>query len=177
MNSGRASRLRTVLWTVAVLTVSVFIVGLAWTARSYRFYDIHTGSMRPTFPLGTEVVVKPGAYHLGEVITFNGPDGRETHRLVGTTSDGRLITKGDANPTNDPFTINQSAVIGHVAYAPRYVGAWLTELKRPLAIIVMALLFVVALIGLYLFTGSPKGERSKYSSQSFGYTRLHPYQK
>ena len=37
----------------------------------YQMYIVHTGSMSPTIPSRSAVIVKKGAYSLGQVIAFH----------------------------------------------------------------------------------------------------------
>ena len=129
--------------TVALkVTTDVFVVlaGLALLIPAvlltvgvlpYQVYVVHTGSMSPTIPSKSAVVVKKGAYHVGQVITFDGVNGLETHRLIARKSDGTLVTKGDANRTPDPGTLRPSQVVGGVVAAPRMLGYWLVYLRNP----------------------------------------------
>jgi signal peptidase I len=76
----------------------------------------HTGSMIPTLQPGEAIVDQPvrGRPHRGEIITFryaSGPDQVVTHRVY-RESGGTIRTKGDANPTEDPWTLRASQVVG-----------------------------------------------------------------
>jgi signal peptidase len=90
------------LWLVVV---SVAVAALTvFGAANYRLYLIHTGSMTPTIPVGSLVIVKKNHDpQLGDVISFrrNGDGAVETHRFIGYASDGMLKTQGDANETPD----------------------------------------------------------------------------
>ncbi len=68
----------------------------------YKIYVVHTGSMIPTIPPKSAVIVKEGVYHVGQVISFHTVNGIVTHRLVKRNADGTLVTKGDGNRTVDP---------------------------------------------------------------------------
>jgi signal peptidase len=113
----------------------------------YRIYIVHTGSMSPAIPSNSAVIVHKNVYAVGQVISFETPNGVVTHRLVERRSDGMLVTKGDANATPDPGTVSPSDVIGGVVAAPRMLGYWLTYLKNPLGLgSVVAALIVVWLL-------------------------------
>ena len=77
------------------------------------------------------MLVKKGAYHIGQVISFRTQNGVVTHRLIKRGSDGSLVTKGDANRTADPWSLRTTQVIGGVLAAPRMLGYWLQYLKNP----------------------------------------------
>ena len=91
------------------------VLVLAWH-QGYRVWVVHTGSMIPTFRPGEAIVDQPvhGWPQRGEIITFryaSGPDQVVTHRVY-RESGGTIRTKGDANPTEDPWTLHASQVVG-----------------------------------------------------------------
>jgi signal peptidase I len=104
---------------------------LAIGVLPYKLYVVHTGSMSPTIPSKSAVIVREGVYHLGQVITFESPNGVVTHRLIKRNADGTFVTKGDANRTVDPGSVSPSEVIGGVVMAPPMLGYWLAYLKNP----------------------------------------------
>lgn len=92
---------------------------------------ILTGSMNPTYPPGTLVIVKPvdtDTITTGDAITYQLESGKPevvTHRVVAITSiDGekRFVTKGDANEVADPQPVMPVQVRGSVWYAMPYLG-------------------------------------------------------
>jgi signal peptidase I len=115
--------------------------------HNYRIYLIHTGSMTPTIPIGSAVIDEVGhTPKVGEVITFHKLDGAlETHRLIGYTPNGELITKGDGNQTPDLGSIPPQNVVGHVVAAPRYVGTWIHFISKTRLGYLFDLLVVVTL--------------------------------
>jgi len=115
-----------------VLLAVVAGAAIAWS-QGYRLYAVQSGSMSPTFPTGSLVVDGPpaadGGAH-GEVITFKIGDGLVTHRVVESSPTG-LTTKGDANATDDPWTISQENVVGQVVAAVPRLGYVLVFFKQP----------------------------------------------
>jgi signal peptidase len=114
----------------------------------FKVYVVHTGSMSPTIPSNSAVIVQKGVYAVGRVITFETPNGPVTHRLIERRPDGMLITKGDANETPDPGAISPSDVIGGVVAAPPLLGYGLTYLKNPLGLASL----VVAIFAVWLLS-------------------------
>jgi len=108
----------------------------------YRVYVVHTGSMRPTIPPQSAVVVREGRFRVGDVVSFTEHGSVVSHRLVAIAPDGTITTKGDANRTADPWHPPVSSIIGEVVAAPAHLGYLLTYLKTPmgLASIVVAFL-------------------------------------
>ena len=70
---------------------------------------VKTGSMEPALAPGDGFIAVPaavsGPIEAGDVVVFDAnrlnDGGLVTHRVVGTTDDGRYVTKGDANPFTD----------------------------------------------------------------------------
>ena len=134
---------------IAICLVLLIPAALMATGNArYKVFVVETGSMRPTIPPNSAVVVEKGVYRVGQVITFITANGVVTHRLVARQSDGTLITKGDANTTPDPGSLSPSEVIGGVVAAPPAVGWLLTYLKNPLGVLSLALAgFCLWLVG------------------------------
>lgn len=109
----------------------------------YRVYVVHTGSMTPTIPSTSAVLVRTGTYHVGQAISFDEQGGVITHRLVRISADGTITTKGDANATNDPWHPRTTAIIGGVVASAPTVGYWLFFLRNPLG---LACIFLGALV-------------------------------
>lgn len=95
-------------------------------------YTILTGSMRPTMPPGTLLVVKPVAVDdidIGDVITFQIESGKPTvasHRVIGKTAarDGtpRFLTQGDANDAPDANPVRTAQIKGKMWYRVQHLG-------------------------------------------------------
>ena len=114
---------------VAVLIVIPKVMG--WIPLT-----VLTGSMRPTIPPGSTIVVKPiedltetRNIGLGDVITFM-PEADNpmlvTHRVIAVhlESDGNysFSTKGDNNPSPDKWTVQAIQIRGTVLYHIPVVG-------------------------------------------------------
>ncbi|WP_127131095.1 signal peptidase I [Georgenia sp. SYP-B2076] len=128
---------RGILWLllagiIALAAVMVLIPRLmGWVPLT-----ILTGSMEPTIPTGSQVVVETiegdddaALLAIGDVITFMPrPDDPTlvTHRIVGRTqsSDGAVsfTTQGDANNAADPWTLTATQIRGVVEYHVPYAG-------------------------------------------------------
>ncbi len=133
-------------WWVAVgLVLAATLVGVVvMTLRTYSFYAVQTGSMSPTIPTRSLVVVDRGEPVLGEVITYWHDGALVTHRFVAVTTNGSLVTRGDANDTADAWPVHPEDVVGTVvAHAPE-VGYAAVYLRTPagLASLVLTLLLI-----------------------------------
>jgi len=124
--------LKAVSWTVIVV-VAALIVALVLVPRltGSTPYTVLTGSMRPSMPPGTTVVVRPVPFDqitVGDVITYQLRSGEPevvTHRVVAVnvTQDGiRLQTKGDANADPDAAPVREEQVRGVAWYWIPVVG-------------------------------------------------------
>jgi len=132
-----------------VLALAAFVVVISG-AVPYKVYAVDSGSMTPTIPTRSAVVVRENQYQVGQVITFTASGQTVTHRLVSISADGMATTKGDGNQTVDPWQIPTGQIIGGVVAAPRQLGYWLVYLKNPLgmASILMSVLLLWQVLSL-----------------------------
>lgn len=137
----------TVLITLIALLVAVPAVAGLFGVQ-YRI--VTTGSMDPTYPVGSVLVVLPPTgddLRVGEPVVFRISDDPEdlpvTHRVV-ALDDGVATTRGDANDANDPDPLTQDRVVGTVGTALLGDAARafvaLTSLPGRIALIALALL-------------------------------------
>lgn len=121
---------------VLVLGLGVLVVGIPALIGGTPL-TILTGSMTPTLPPGTLVVVGPtpaDEVGIGDVLTFQLESGKPTlvtHRVVGRSTDSRsgelrFITRGDANETTDAVPVMPVQVKGTVWYAVPWLG-WVNQ--------------------------------------------------
>ena len=144
---------------IAVLLVPMLLLGAFVLALSgllpYKIYAVQTGSMSPTIPPASAVIVKDGVYRVGQPISFYEGGGVITHRLVAIHADGTIDTKGDANATIDPWHVSTKAIIGEVVASPAHLGYWLIFLKNPLGLLSI-LLAVLLCWQIWSFDGGQK---------------------
>lgn len=129
--TSRAFALLVAGLVVVVLALAVVVPRLGGATS----YTILTGSMRPSMPPGTLVVVKPvkpEQIRVGDVITYqlkSGDPTVATHRVVSVgynlAGDLEFRTKGDANNAQDPWVVRPVQVKGVRWYAVPYL-AWPT---------------------------------------------------
>ncbi len=87
-----------------------------------QLLSIQTNSMSPTINHGDLIIdtaVDPADLRRGDIITYwtiiNGEKVLNTHRIEGIYDGGDFLvfeTKGDANTSADPLTVNQKEIIG-----------------------------------------------------------------
>ncbi|MHB1486706.1 MAG: signal peptidase I [Acidimicrobiales bacterium] len=111
------SRLHRLSWIIASgLTVGFIAVGSVVVAGAvsghWKLDTIRSGSMRPSLPLGSEVIATPeslSAVKPGQVLVFRPPGlgGEAVAHRVTTVDHARgattITTKGDANPVPDQW--------------------------------------------------------------------------
>ena len=106
-----------VLVTLLILFLVYRIVSIKFFNKDvtlrYTFYEIATGSMEPTLNVKDFIIVEESdKYSVGDIITYKEDNSYITHRIIKINGD-TLITKGDANNSEDKI-ISKSEVIGKV---------------------------------------------------------------
>ncbi len=91
------------------------------TFFGHQVYYVLSGSMEPTLPTGSIIIVKDITIEtklsLGDIITFKMPYNEDilvTHRINEVINEnGQLVyrTKGDANPIQDPWIIERDSIV------------------------------------------------------------------
>lgn len=120
------------------------------------FMVVVSGSMEPTFPVGTLILARettPAQVKTGDIITFYGTVGSTTgiitHRVVakeGTGDGAYLYTRGDANASQDPNPVTREGLIGKVIWQSLALGRVVAVLRQKyvfLAIIILPLTAIV----------------------------------
>ena len=102
-------------WLISVgMLVCWSVLPLAW---GWRPSVVLTGSMSPWLRPGDVVLVDPSSRLIrpGTVVAVKDasvPSGQVVHRVSGVEPNGQLVTKGDANPTEDTTRRERSDVVG-----------------------------------------------------------------
>lgn len=117
----------------------------------YRYYNVLTPSMTPTYHAGDLVFVKlsdASEINVGDVITFNpGVSGESyvTHRVVEKLENYKgagktaFRTKGDASKDSDPYLTSEERVIGKVTFHIPWLG-------RVIAFVQVNWLFIILIV-------------------------------
>lgn len=151
-----------VLMPLAGLLVGVWLGG-------WRLELVRTGSMEPTYPVGSMTVVEPidaSEVRSGMALSFTDPGGSGqvvTHRVVRVISqDSGLFfeTQGDANATPDPQLVPARNARGVVRWHVPYFGSAAWALRWP-----RAPLALVAAPGLLLAAGEWRAWRRRRSAR------------
>lgn len=129
----------------------------------YRVFVVQTGSMSPTYPSESAVFVKVHEPQPGKPISYYQHNTVITHRWVGTNADGTLQTKGDANETVDPSSLNKADVIGGVVGGVAKLGYWIMYFKNPFGIASIVCLSISVWL-LWPFLRKQEGDSAEGSS-------------
>lgn len=106
---GIVRKLHTVL-TVIMIIIIVFFGGVFFVPNllGYKPYNVLTGSMEPTYPVGSLIYVKKVPAETlknGDVVTITNGGTPITHRIVEIDSEQKVVyTQGDANQSADGAT-------------------------------------------------------------------------
>lgn len=126
------------------------LLGVTWL-QGDRLVVVESGSMAPTYPVGSLLVVSPvraAEVEAGDPITFvdrEAGGALVTHRVVrvldGPTTEGlTFVTRGDANAADDGDPVPAAAVRGRVERSIAGVGAWSWLVQPPASVVVLVLL-------------------------------------
>lgn len=119
----------------------------------YTVFEISTGSMAKTLNIYDVIVVKiTKDVEKGDIITFKQDDELITHRIMEINGD-ELITKGDANNTEDK-AITRDAIIGKVISVYPRLGVWSKVFTEPNVLICVFITLI--LIGLAINNNQEK---------------------
>jgi signal peptidase I len=153
--AGSGLSLRIVVASALLAAIVASLVGLH--LAGIRWFEVRTPSMGETAPVGTLVVdraVRADQLHVGDVITFRPPTAQGftyTHRIAAIEPDGGIRTRGDANGSEDAWTLRPDAVVGRAVLVLPGVG-WLL---RALPWLVVGALVVQFVAG--WFRGGERG--------------------
>ena len=129
---------------ISFLLLALLLLGSLVPFMGYQIRIVQSGSMSPTMPLGSALIVKSvESYEVGDVVTFQriGDGEATTHRIVGEVSDpdeGVMYTmQGDANNTPDQRPVAPREIVGKVFYDIPYLGFLLDFIRQPLGFILI----------------------------------------
>lgn len=128
---------------IKILFFSVFLLALFFflsakfgSIGGYQALAVLTGSMEPTFPVGSLILVeKQWPYKTGDAIAFrNKGNVNVTHRIIEKLSQNQHMfyrVKGDANKLPDTELVAENQVQGKATLAIPYIGRLSQFLKSP----------------------------------------------
>lgn len=131
----------TVTWIIVAAAVLLAVLLAGVRIMGLRVYTVLSGSMEPTYHVGSLIYVRNVNYkklEAGDVITYMaGEDVIVTHRIVEVIPDPedpetiRFQTKGDANDSADATPIHYKNIIGSPLFTIPYLGYLSDYIQRP----------------------------------------------
>ena len=129
MNKKKASKIIDVFQNIevviAIILIIIFVVPLI---IGFKPYVIKSGSMVPTFKIGDVAYTKK--------VAFSSLKDGEKH-------DSYIITKGDANKTEDAKYVYEDDLIGKVYFHVPYVGHFTSALNKTSAKVIVVVIVLV----------------------------------
>ena len=114
----------------------------------YTIFQVVTGSMEPVIKIDDIVIVKiTKDVKEDDIITYKADDNFITHRIIKINNDS-IITKGDANNTEDT-PISEDAIVGKVVYIITNVAVWVKVFKEPKVIITLIISIIILRIFIF----------------------------
>lgn len=87
----------------------------------FRVFRVGSGSMSPYLEVNNIIVVKSNkTYKINDVVTYINDGNYITHRIISISNEG-IITKGDANNTEDAL-ITKDDIVGKVVLRFKFLG-------------------------------------------------------
>lgn len=138
------------LVVAGLLPIVVLIVASA--VAGYHLGHVQTGSMEPTYPVGSLLVVEPidpAAVRPGMAMSFVTADAMVTHRVtevVDGPAGPRFRTRGDANDASDAALVPAEAVRGRVRWSVPKLGAALQWVMWPRGFVLLVVVPALTLL-------------------------------
>lgn len=167
MNAQKNDKKKPILYTkiigfvINLVSVILVIIGLLIAVTlipingNYKIMSVMSGSMAPSIPVGSLIVIKPSQdYQVGDVISFSPSDPKSkkdnvTHRIysIVTKNDIKLFeTKGDANENPDIGFVTSERIIGKQLFSIALLGYILSYVKTLPGLILIILLPSIIII-------------------------------
>jgi signal peptidase I len=142
---------------IILLSVLFTNSGKAPSLLGYSAFRVMTGSMEPTIPTNSLIVVEqvePSTLQEGDIISFYSRDPMlsgsvNTHRILSVEQDGEqytFTTQGDANNVADLYTTRESDIVGKVVFISHTLGVCISLLSNPLVFVPLVILPLIILL-------------------------------
>jgi signal peptidase len=152
-------RLRLFLtWAAASFVLVVLLSAALPMAVGGTSMVVRSGSMTPVIRTGDVVVVRPISpteAEIGDIVTFKDPAGSGrllVHRVRAISQVGNeveVITKGDANTTQERWKVAADGTIGTVAYRVPALGfavGWIGSPAGKIGLVIIPALLLAAML-------------------------------
>lgn len=155
-------------WPVYIC-IAAYLLIAAPLVLGYRPVVVLSGSMEPTFSVGSVIYYKDTPFQqidVGDSITFRaaGGDALVTHRVTEKQEISQTFTtKGDANNSEDPNPVKYENVVGKAtSFCIPYAGYLVDFGKQPKVIAIMA---AILLAGVFFEQLAKKEEKNEQKQQ------------
>lgn len=133
---------------IVIAAIVVYVTIAAPIILGYRPVVVLSGSMEPTYPVGSIIYYHKCDFEklsVGDAITFQAEGSLVTHRITTVNGLSRtVVTKGDNNLSEDPVPVEENEIVGKAtSFAIPYAGYFVTYGKKPIAIAVMAAILLI----------------------------------
>jgi len=149
MNVRKIIKIATLTGIIIIVAVFLLFYRPVSLAGDTHYEPVFTGSMEPTIPVGSIVVIKPAnpeTLKEGDIICFKLSQPTSiTHRIINITNEG-FITKGDANEEPDTWTVKKENIIGKVTSTIPYIGYIGHFVRTPIGFILLIIIPATLLI-------------------------------
>lgn len=145
-------------WTVTSFVLAVLLAAALPQALGGTSMVVLSGSMTPTIRTGDVVVVRtiaPTEAAVGDIVTFEDPAGGDrmlVHRVRAISRSGdevEVITKGDANSTQERWKVAADGKIGTVVYRVPALGfavGWINSPAGRVGLLIVPALLLAAML-------------------------------
>lgn len=146
-------------WAATSFVLVVLLAAALPQALGGTSMVVLSGSMTPTIRTGDVVVVRPIApteAAIGDIVTFKDPAGGDrmlVHRVRAISRSGdqvEVITKGDANSTQERWKVAADGTIGTVAYRVPVLGFAVGWINSPAGRVGLLIIPALLLAGMLL---------------------------
>lgn len=134
---------------IVIAAIVIYMAIAAPILLGYRPMAVLSGSMEPTYPVGSIIYYHQISFdelEAGDPVTFFAGDSLVTHRIMKVDTLSRTITtKGDHNKTQDPVPVEEANIAGKATnFAIPFAGFFVTYSKNPIAISGMAVIILLS---------------------------------
>jgi signal peptidase I len=146
-------------WAAGGFALAVLLAAALPPALGGTSMVVRSGSMTPAIRTGDVVVVEPIApteAAIGDIVTFKDPAGSGrllVHRVRAISRSGgevAVVTKGDANSTQERWKVAADGTIGTVAYRVPALGFAVGWIGSPVGRIGLVILPALLLAAMFL---------------------------
>ncbi len=141
------------IWVILILMVAFNVYNFVSinllhkdlaAVNGYALLEVVSGSMEPTLHVGDLIIIDTNwkNYEKGDIITFRDVNGAFVTHRINKISNGKMITQGDANESEDE-EMSTSSIVGKCVSRVPGGGKLIASFKSP---VVMLLILVIGIV-------------------------------